>query len=261
MDRLADHLVVVLHDIGLDRHAVHRRLLENAHIADPDETHVQSSRDRRRRQRQNIHVLLHLLDLLFVGHAEPLLLVDDQQSQTLKLHVLREHPVCAYHDVHIAFFQPLDGLFHLPRCPESRHHVHPHREIFHSLDEGIVDLLRQDRRRNQVHYLFSLLHRLEGRPERDLRLSVSDVTADQAVHDLLALHVPLRVIDGGELVIRLIVGEHFLEFLLPYRVRAVLKTFRVPARRVELHELLRDLPDCRADLRLRLRPLSSAEFV
>ena len=88
MDRLADHLVVVLHDIGLDRNTVHRRLLENAHVADPDKAHMQRSRDRCRRQGQNVHILLHLLDLFLMSHTEPLLLINDQKSKVLKLHIL-----------------------------------------------------------------------------------------------------------------------------------------------------------------------------
>ena len=35
-DRLAHHLLIVLHDIGLDRHALLRRFLEHAHITDSD---------------------------------------------------------------------------------------------------------------------------------------------------------------------------------------------------------------------------------
>ena len=46
---LPDHLIVVLHNIGLDRHTVHRRLLQHAHVADTNQTHVKRSWDRRRR--------------------------------------------------------------------------------------------------------------------------------------------------------------------------------------------------------------------
>ena len=88
MDRLADHLVVVLHDVRLDRNTVHRRLLENAHVADPDKAHMKSSRNRRCCQGQNVHILLHLLDLFLMSHTEPLLLINDQKSKVLKLHIL-----------------------------------------------------------------------------------------------------------------------------------------------------------------------------
>ena len=127
--------------------------------------------------------------------------------------------------------------------------------------KGIVDLLREDRCRDQIDHLLFFLYGFKGCPERNLRLSVAHISTDQAVHDFLALHVPLRIIDGGELVIRLIVGEHLLEFLLPHRIRSVLESLRVLSRRIELHELLRDLPDCRADLCLRLRPLGPAKLI
>ena len=169
--------------------------------------------------------------------------------------------MCADNNIHIPLFQSFYRLLHLPRCPKARHHVHPHRKILHSLDKGIVDLLREDRCRNQIDHLFFFLYGFKGCPERDLRLSVSHISADQAVHDLLALHVPLRIVNRSELIVRLIVGEHLLEFLLPHRIRPVLEPFRILARCVELHKLLRDLPDCRADLCLRLRPLGPAKLI
>ena len=58
VNRLAHHLVVVLHDVGLNRQAVHRRFLQDAHIPDANETHMQGTRNRRRRQRQNVYIFL-----------------------------------------------------------------------------------------------------------------------------------------------------------------------------------------------------------
>ena len=43
---LADHLIVMLHDVGLDRYTVHWRLLQHTHIADADQAHVQRPWDR-----------------------------------------------------------------------------------------------------------------------------------------------------------------------------------------------------------------------
>ena len=88
VDCLPHHLLVVLHHIRLDRHTVHRRLFENAHIADPDQAHVQRAGNRGCRQRQNIYIFLELLDLLLMRNSEPLFLVNDQQSQILIHHVL-----------------------------------------------------------------------------------------------------------------------------------------------------------------------------
>ena len=43
--------------------------------------------------------------------AEPLLLIDDQKSQILEFHILRQQPVGADDQVDIACFQPLHNLF------------------------------------------------------------------------------------------------------------------------------------------------------
>ena len=46
--------------------------------------------------------LAHLPELLLVGHAEALLLVDDQQAQVVELHVLLQQLVGADQQVHLA---------------------------------------------------------------------------------------------------------------------------------------------------------------
>ncbi len=164
VDRLPHHLVIIFHHIRLDWNTVYRRLLQHAHIADTDETHVQRPRNRRRRQRQHIHILLHLLDFFLVSHAKTLLFVDNQQTEVLKLHIFGKHTVRPDHNIHIAFFQPFDRLFDLARCAEPGHHIHAHRKILHSLDKGIVMLLSQNRRRDEIHDLFFLLHGLKCCP-------------------------------------------------------------------------------------------------
>src|SRR3712207_8908501 len=55
--------------------------------------------------------------------------------------------------------------------------------------------------------LLAVLHRLERGPHRDLGLAVADVAADQPVHRDGLLHVPLDLLDRGELVRRLGVRE------------------------------------------------------
>ena len=209
-------------------------------------------------QGQHIHVLLQLLDLFLVGHAEPLLLVDDEQAQVLELHVLGEHPVSADDNVHKPLFQPLQGLFDIRRGLKPGHQIHPHRKVLHPLDKGIVVLLGQDGGGNQVDHLLSLLDRLEGRPESDLGLSVAHVAADQPVHDLPALHVLFCVLDGGKLVVGLLIGEHLFKFLLPDRVLPVNEALGVLAGGVKLHQLLCDLPHGRAYPGLCLSPFGPA---
>ena len=108
----------MLHDIGLDRDTVHRRLLQHAHIADAYQTHMKGPRDRRCRQSQHIHVFLHLLDLFLVGHTEALLLINDQEPQIFEFHILRKNPVRTDDNIHLTLLQIFDRLFDLPRCAE-----------------------------------------------------------------------------------------------------------------------------------------------
>ena len=101
-DRAADDLLIELDDVGLNRQPVLRRRLDDRHVADADERHVQRARNRRRRHRQHVHLPPQLLDLLLVRHAEPLLLVDDEQAEIAELDVLRQQPVRADDDVDLA---------------------------------------------------------------------------------------------------------------------------------------------------------------
>ena len=122
-------------------------------------------------------------------------------------------------------------------------------------------LLRQNRGRHKIRHLLAVLYRLKGRPDRDLRLAISDVTADQPVHDLPALHVVLDRVDRHQLIFRLIIREHFLKFLLPDGITTVGKSFFSLPLRIQLHEILRDLPHCRTYPRLRPVPLLRTELV
>src|SRR5581483_4185897 len=63
-DRAPDHFLVELHDVGLDRQAILRGRLDDRHVADADERHVQRPRNRRRAHRQHVDLLPELLDLL-----------------------------------------------------------------------------------------------------------------------------------------------------------------------------------------------------
>ena len=117
-DRLPDHFLVVFHDIGLDRDSAARRLLQDTHIPDAHKAHVERARDRRRRERQDIHVLLHLLDLFLVRDPEALLLVHDQKAEILELDILGEQAVRPDHDIADALADVAQRLFLVRRRPE-----------------------------------------------------------------------------------------------------------------------------------------------
>ena len=87
-DGLADHDFIVFHYIRLDRLPVLGRLLEDAHVTDSGKTHVQRARNGCRRQGEHIDVFAHLLDLFLLGHTKTLFLIDDEEPEVFKLHVL-----------------------------------------------------------------------------------------------------------------------------------------------------------------------------
>ena len=161
----------------------------------------------------------------------------------------------------VAVGEPALGLRHLGRGLEPRHRLHRHRERRVPLGERVEVLLREHRRRHEHGDLLAVLHRLERGPHRDLGLAVADVAADQPVHRHRLLHVALDLVDGGELVGRLHVGERVLELALPRRVGPERVPGRGHPRRVQPDQLGGDLADRLARPALGLGPVRAAEPV
>ena len=80
-DGLGHRPFVVLPHVGQDRLAVGWRRVEQGQVADAGEAHLERARDRRGRKGENVDVGPQLLDRLFVGYSEPLLLIDDEQAE------------------------------------------------------------------------------------------------------------------------------------------------------------------------------------
>ena len=78
------------------------RRLDGAHVLRAHEREIERARDRRGREREHVHELEHLLELLLVQHAEALLLVDDDEAEVLERDVLRDEPVRADDDIDAA---------------------------------------------------------------------------------------------------------------------------------------------------------------
>ena len=102
LDRLADDHAVEGGDEGADGEAVDRRGGDQAHLAHAGQGELQGARDRGRGQGEDVDVGLQRLQLFFVGDAEMLLLVDDQQSEVGELDALGEQGVGADDDVDAA---------------------------------------------------------------------------------------------------------------------------------------------------------------
>ena len=118
-----DDRLVELDDVGLNRQAILRRRLDDRHVADAGERHVQGPRDRRGRHGQHVHAFADLLDPFLVCHAEPLLLVDDEEAEILELHVLRQQAMRADDDFNLPGDDVVDDLLLLRFAPEAAEHV------------------------------------------------------------------------------------------------------------------------------------------
>ena len=68
-------------------------------------------------------------------------------------------------------------------------------------------LLREQGRGYEHGNLFAVLHRLERGTYGDFGFTEAHVAGDEAVHGDFFLHVLLYLVDGGELVGSLVVGE------------------------------------------------------
>ena len=121
-------------------------------------------------------------------------------------------------------------------------------------------LLREKGCRHQHRDLLAVLHRLERRAYGDLGLAVADVAADHAVHRDSLLHIGLHLGDGGELIVGLGERERVLHLPLPRAVGREGVPGRGLPRRVQLHQLGRDLANSLARLAFRIRPVRSAEL-
>ena len=187
---------VMLQHISLHRLTVGWRLLNGRHIPQAGEGHVQRPGDGGGRQGQHIHLTAHLLEPLLVGHAEALLLVDDQQPQVLELHIFLQELVGADQQVQTAGAGSLQNAFLLLGGGESGQHLDLHREILEPSAGGGVVLLGQHRGGHQNCRLLAVQNTFHNGPERHLRLAIAHIAAKEAVHGPGLLHILLDVRDG-----------------------------------------------------------------
>ncbi len=104
---LRDDSLVVLDNIGLDGVSVYGRLFDNAHVSDTAHRHIEGAWYGRCGKGENVHARKCLLEPLFVGDTEPLLLVDYCKPEAFKLNVLLDKPVSADYHVYFAVFELL----------------------------------------------------------------------------------------------------------------------------------------------------------
>ena len=167
----------------------------------------------------------------------------------------------ADHNVNQSFFEVFQRFFLFCCRAETAEQIHTHRIIFHPLDEIIIMLLGKDGRRHQKYHLFALLCRLERRTDRHFRLAISDIAADQAIHDLIALHIVFHRFDRLQLIVRLIKRKRLFELFLPDRVLSIAESLFPLSRRIKLHQIFCNIFNCTAYSCLGTSPLLRPQFV
>ena len=236
-DGFPDSFFIILHHISLDRHTIHRWFFQHTHIPDPDQTHMKGSWNRCGGKCQHIHILLHLLDPLFMCNPEALLLVNDQKTKVFKFYILGKDSVGTYHNIHLSLFQIIQCFLLLGRRAEPTQQIHTYRKFFHPLYKSIVMLLSQDCSRHQIHHLTAFLYSLKSSTQGNLRFSIPYIATYKAIHDLGAFHIFLGIFNGHQLIVRFLIGKHFLKFSLPYSIRSTYVPFFFLPGCIQLHQL------------------------
>ena len=194
---------------------------------------MQRAGNRRRAERQHVHLQAELAQELLLRDAEALLLVDDDEAEIRRDDVTREDAVRADEDVHLARSELCERALHVRRGAEPRHHLAHDREVAVALAKRVPVLLREDRGRCQHKRLPPVERDRERRANRDLRLAEPDIAADEPVHGTRRLEILLHCLDRLELVRRLAERERGLEPLEPVVREVEGYAGRVLALRVE----------------------------
>ena len=239
--RFAHHERIERRHEGAHRQPVDRRRGDDRKVAHAGERQLQGARDRRRGQRQHVHLGAQRLELLLVRDAEMLLLVDHQQAEVLELDALAEQRMGADDDVDGAVREPVARFGQLRGRHQARGLRHVDRKAPEALGEGLEVLARQQRRRHHHRHLLAVHRRRERRAQRHFGLAEADVAADQPVHRPAGGEILERRVDGGQLVVGLLVGEAGAEFVIGARPD-------VELRRLAQLPLGRDLDQFAGDL-------------
>ena len=190
-----------------------------------------------------------------------LLLVHHQQRQVLELDVFPEQRMRADDDVDAAIGDAGPDRGELGRRHQPRGLRDIHREAAKALGEGLEMLARQQRGRHDDCDLLAADRGDKGRAQGHFRLAESDVAANQPVHRPAGAEILDGGIDGGKLVVGLLVGKTGAEFVIGARPdREPRRLAQLPLGR-DLDQLAGDLADAALHARLARLPIAAAQPV
>ena len=119
----------------------------------------------------------------------------------------------------------------------------------------------QNRRRHQHGHLLAVGRGLERRSDRHFGLAEAHIAANQTIHRLIGLHVPLDGLRRGLLVGRILPHERGFQLLLQISIRRKGKSLAGLALGIEGDQFARDVLDGLLGRGLELLPGSAAQFV
>ena len=210
--RLADGEGVELADVGADGEAVDRGGGDERELADAGEGELQGAGDGGGGEGEDVDVGAQRLQALLVGDAEVLLLVDDEEAEVLEGDALGEEGVGADDELDAAVGEAGAGLRGVLGGDEAGELADAEGEAAEAFGEVLEVLAGEERGGGDDRDLHAGHGGDEGGAQRDLGLAEADVAADEAVHGLAGFEVLEHVVDGGELVVGLGVGEAGAEF-------------------------------------------------
>ena len=181
VQRLADDVVALLVNEGVDGKALGRRRGDDGEVAHAGQRHVQGAGNGRGGQGKHVRLRPQRLQPLLLPHAEAVLLVDDDQAQVLEIQPGAEQPVGADEDVDGTLGQALADGLDLAGAAQPGGQVNMHRPVRKAVAESLQVLLRQQGGGGQHRHLLAALHRREGGPHGHLGLAEAHIAADQPV--------------------------------------------------------------------------------
>ena len=130
-----------------------------------------------------------------------------------------------------------------------------------ALGEGLGVLAREQRGRHHDRDLLAVHGGDEGRAQRHLGLAEADIAAHQAIHRPAGGEIVEHGVDGGALIVGLLVGEAGAELVIEAVIDAEPRRFaQLPLGR-DLDQFARDLADAALHARLARLPAAAAEAV
>ena len=190
-----------------------------------------------------------------------MLLVHHHQAQVAELHVVRQQPVGADHDVRPPARQRLAGPLDLPGRRQAGQRDDFDRFAREALRQRLPVLLAQHGGRHQECDLPAGGDGQEGRAGGDLGLAEADVAAHQAVHRTGPAHVRQHFFGGAALVRRVLERKARLELFVAGVGSRKLEPRQRLARGDHRHQLVGHVLHRPAGAALALGPARSAEPV